>query len=86
MTQKIGSLLALIAGALILGYAIGWLFPGNTITDGIATALKTLGWLIFWGVTLIVRTVGEIIAALAQAAMNFFQGQAPWLPNIPPIF
>ena len=84
--QKIMSFLAGVAGALILGYAIGWLFEGNPIADGISTALKTAGWFVFWGAAWIVRTIGEAGTALAQIAMDFFQGQASWLPNLPPLF
>jgi len=86
MAQKIGSFLAIVAFVLALAYGVDLLWGGHPIVDGAVTALKTLGWLVFWAFALIVRTIGEAGAALAQVAMDFFQGQATWLPNIPPLF
>ncbi len=68
---------------LILGYAIEWAGFENQIMQGIGEAAKTIGWGVYWGVALILRVLAELIVAMMDSLVNFFQGQAPWLPDVP---
>lgn len=72
--------------ALLLGYAIQWIKIEHPIMVGLENAAKTIGWSVFWGTALILRVICELAVGLADAIVNFIQGQAPWLPDIPKIF
>lgn len=84
--QSILKFLSYFGVALFIGYAIGWLHFSNPIMVGLENAGKTIGWSVFWGTALILRVICELAVALADGILNFIQGQAPWLPDIPRIF
>lgn len=84
--QGVWKFLSFFAVALFVGYAIGWIGIEHPIMVGLENAAKTIGWSVFWGTALILRVICELAVGLADAIVNFIQGQAPWLPDIPKIF
>ncbi|HRP59330.1 MAG TPA: hypothetical protein PK833_03450 [Vicingus sp.] len=71
---------------IIIGYAIQWTGTNNEIMIGIANASITIGWSVFWAIALIFRVIAEVIFAILEVIVNFIQGQASWLPDVPRIF
>lgn len=72
--------------ALVIGYAIGFIGIENPIMVGLENAAKTIGWGVIWGTALVFRVICELAVGIADWILNFIQGQAPWLPDIPKIF